>query len=212
MPTPRRNIFLALIALAALAACGGKSAPAAGAAGEMALGKADAPVTLIEYASVTCSHCREFHEKVWPGLKANYIDSGKIRFVFREFPTAPPEVAVAGFQVARCNAPTPEQYFQRLDVLFDQQEQVFAALQQGRVRDQLLTIAKSAGLTEDQFNACVADAAGVKRIQDTVAKGESDFKIEGTPTLILNNEKLTAPESYSYEGLSKMIDAKLAGR
>jgi protein-disulfide isomerase len=175
----------------------------------MAIGDPKAKVQLIEYASVTCSHCREFHEKVWPALKANYIDQGKVRFVFREFPTNPVEIAVAGFQVARCAADAPEKYFSVLDVLFDQQNAVFDALERGGARDVLLNIAKSAGVSEDKFNACITDPAGVKRVQATVDRGEKLYKVQGTPTLILNGQKLEDPSAYTYDGLAKLIDAKL---
>ncbi|MFZ4601435.1 MAG: DsbA family protein [Caulobacterales bacterium] len=207
----RRNV-LALGLGAAVAACapsGGGKATAA--AGDMALGNPASKVTLIEYASVTCSHCAEFKKNVWPQLKANYVDTKKINFIFREFTTPPNEVSAAGFLVARCGNPTPDQYFTRLEVLFDQQTAVFEALQAGQVRVALLNIAKSAGLTEEQFNACVTDQAGIARIKAGEEVALKEFNITGTPSLILNGEKLNDPSAYTYEGLAKLIDAKLAG-
>lgn len=213
MRIDRRSV-LALAAGAAAAACSpgaGGGAKAVAAAGDMALGDAKAKVTLIEYASVTCSHCAEFHKNVMPQLKANYIDTKKINYVFREFTTPPNEVAAAGFLLARCGEPTAEQYFARIDVLFEQQVAVFEALQAGQVRTALLNIAKSAGLSEEQFNACVTDQAGIARIKSGEEAGIKQFAISGTPTLILNGVKLDSPAAFTYEGLSKLIDEKLAG-
>jgi len=210
-----RRTMLALAAGAAAAACSpgaGGGAKAVAAEGDMALGDAKSKVTLIEYASVTCSHCAEFHKNVWPQLKSNYIDTKKINFVFREFTTPPNEVSAAGFLVARCGQPSVDQYFARLDVLFEQQVSVFEALQAGQVRTALLNIAKSAGLSEEQFNACVTDQAGIARIKAGEEAGIKQFAISGTPTLILNGEKLSNPAAYTYEGLAKLIDEKLAGK
>lgn len=217
MKVHRRSVVaIAAFAAAALAAActpgGGGGAKATAAAGDMALGNPSAKVTLIEYASVTCSHCADFKKNVYPQLKANYIDTNKINFVFREFTTPPNEVSAAGFLLARCGNPSPEQYFARLDVLFEQQVAVFEALQAGQVRGALLNIAKSAGLSEDQFNACVTDQAGIARIKAGEEAGIKEFQISGTPTLILNGEKLTDPSAYTYEGLAKLIDEKLAAK
>ncbi len=207
--TTRRALLLAGLSAAALAACQGGGGNGDVEATDMAVGDATAKVTVIEYASTTCPHCREFHELVWDKLKANYIDTGKIRFVFREFPTPPVEVAVAGFQVARCAANGDSaKYLDVIGTLFDQQPQIYQALEKGQVRQHLLLIAQSTGVSEDQFNACLTDPAANKRVQETVDKGVKDFKIEGTPTLIVNGVKLGA-EGLSYEGLAKAIDAKL---
>src|SRR5262249_50923061 len=102
----RRKVLLGALALSA---CNGSGGSAASSASDMTIGSASAPAKLIEYASVTCPHCREFHATVWDQLKTNYIDTGKVQFTFREFPTPPPQVAVAGFQIARCGGATPEQ-------------------------------------------------------------------------------------------------------
>jgi protein-disulfide isomerase len=198
-----------LASAAALGACSTGGGDASLDPSDMAIGDAAAKVSVIEYASVTCPHCREFHEKVWPQLKANYIDTGKIKFVFREFPTPPQEVAVAGFQVARCAAGNDAaKYFSVIDTLFEQQPQIFEALEKGTVRQQLLLIAQSAGVSEDAFNACITDSSGPKRVQTTVDKAIKVFKIEGTPSLIVDG-KLLGAEGVTYEGLSKAIDAKL---
>lgn len=209
-----RRAMLAVGAGALAAACspgGGGGAKATAAAGDMVLGDPNSKVTLIEYASVTCSHCRDFHRDVWPTIKSKYVDTNKIKFVFREFTTPPNEVSAAGFLLARCGGATPDQYFSRLSVLFEQQIPIFEALQKGEVRSVLLNIATSAGLSEDQFNACITDQAGIARIKAGEEAGMKEFQITGTPTLILNGEKISDPAAYTADGLSKLIDAKLAG-
>jgi protein-disulfide isomerase len=160
MNATRRILMVgALLGAVSLGACQGGGTAGSGAdAADMTIGDPNAKVHVIEYASVTCPHCREFHEVVWPQLKANYIDTGKIKFTFREMPTPPQEVAVAGFQVARCAAKGDGQkYLDVVGMLFDQQPQVYEALQKGTVRQQLLLIAQSAGVSEAEFNTCVAD-------------------------------------------------------
>lgn len=205
----QRRAILVLGAAALAAACQRNAAGASDAA-DMAIGAANAPATLIEYASSTCPHCAEFHRTVWDQLKANYIDTGKLRFVFREFPTPPPQVAVAMFQLARCGGATPEQYLARLGVLFDQQQQIFAGGTIEGVRGKLVEIGQQAGLSEQQVMDCINDEAGAERIRRTVEAGQSQFNITGTPTLILNGRKLEDPAVLTYEGLSRAIDAAIA--
>jgi protein-disulfide isomerase len=209
----RRSLLLATAAATFTAACNGSNGGAAASAGDMAIGAENAPVTLIEYASVTCPHCREFHDTVWDSLKEHYIDTGKVRFIFREFPTPPQQVAVAGFQLARCGGATPDQYFTRLDALFGQQVNIYTAMESGgaeAVRSKLIEIGGATGLSADQVTACIADEAGAERIRQTVETGQSQFNVTGTPTLILNGEKVTDPSAVTYEGLSRLIDAKIA--
>jgi protein-disulfide isomerase len=209
----RRQLILGVSALA-LAACSGGNGGAAAGNGpgpdDMALGSSNARVTLIEYASATCPHCAHFHETVWDQLKTNYIDTGKVRFIFREFPTPPEAVAVAGFQLARCGGATPEQYFARLGEIFRQQQAMFASGTMEGVRAKLLEIGASSGLSEQQVMQCISDDAGPDRIR-RLEEGSRQFNITGTPTLILNGQKLDDPRAVTYEGLSQMIDQALAG-
>jgi protein-disulfide isomerase len=207
----RRQVILGA-SLAALAACsGGNGAAAGGGPGpdDMTLGSANARATLIEYASATCPHCAHFHETVWDQLKANYIDTGKLRFIFREFPTPPEAVAVAGFQLSRCGGATPEQYFARLGEIFRQQHDMFASGTMEGVRAKLLEIGASSGLSEQQVMQCISDDAGPERIR-RIEDGSRQFNVTGTPTLILNGRKLEDPRALTYEGLSQMIDQALA--
>jgi protein-disulfide isomerase len=192
-----------------LAGCNSGGGGAASSEADMAIGAESAPATLIEYASVTCSHCREFHETVWDQLKANYIDTGKLRFIFREFPTAPAQVAVAGFQVARCGGATPDQYLERVSALFSQQQAMFASGTMSGVRDALVQVGGAAGLSEEAVMACINDPAGATRIREVVDSGIAEYAITGTPTLILNGQKLEDPSALTYEGLSRLIDAAI---
>ena len=190
MPFYRRTI-LAAFALVALGACSkqGADASAAPAAGDMILGSATAPVTLIEYASTTCPHCAHFHETVFEGIKTKYIDTGKVKFIFREFPTAPEAIAVAEFQIARCAG--KDKYFPLLATFFKEQRNIMEAAQSPTgAKPPLLAIARQAGLSEQQFETCIADPKAQQAILDTAKAGAEQFKISGTPTLILEGEAL----------------------
>jgi len=210
MIASRRDLFLGAVSVLALASCqqGGAVSNVGEDPSDMTIGAADAPVHIIEYASLTCPHCKAFHVQVWPQLKANYIDAGKVKFTFREFPTHPQEVAIASFQVSRCAADgDPQKYFTMIDTFFDQQDAIYEAMGQKKVKDQLLMIAQSAGLSADTFEKCITDPAGAKRIQAVVAKGEEP-KVDGTPSFFINGVK-TGPDALTYAGMAKLIDAKL---
>lgn len=211
MLTDRRTLLVTTAAMGLLTACN-QTGPAAASSEDMALGPADAKVTVIEYASLACHVCFDFHEKVWPQLKANYIDTGKIRFIFREFPTGQPQIATAEHLLARCMAPTPEKYFEAVDMFFGQQTAVFEAAGSGQVREKLLSIAKTGGLSEEQFTKCIADPAQIARLNKVAEEGTKKYKIDGTPTIIINEEVLanTTADPYTYEKIAKAIDAKLA--
>lgn len=204
----RRKLLLGAGALA-LAGCGGASGDGGPGPDDMVLGSDDAPVTMIEYASTTCPHCAEFHEAVWDQFKENYIDTGKVRFIFREFPTAPAPVAVAGFQLARCGGATPEQYFTRLGELFRQQRALFATLQVDGGRQKFIEIGAAAGLSEEQVMQCITDEAGAERIR-RIVEGAAQFNVTGTPTIIINGQKIEDPSVQTYDGLSRVLEAELA--
>lgn len=191
----------ALAAMTMLAACSGSSSGAA-AEGDMALGAAEgAKVTVVEYASVTCGHCAAWQEQVYPEFKAKYIDTNKIRYVFREFPTAPEAVAVAGFLVARCAG--PDKYFPVIHEIMASQSEIFGGVPP---RNVLLRIANGAGLSEDQFQTCVTDADAIKAM-DARIKSAIDAGVTGTPYFLVNGEKVA---DSSLASLSEKIDAALA--
>lgn len=178
---------------------------------DMWLGSTRARVTVIEYASLACHFCAAFHRDIWPELKRNYIDTGKIRFVFREFPTGQPQIASAEHLLARCMASTPDQYFKAVDVFFEQQGAIFQAAQGGQIREKLLSIAQTGGLSEARFNQCIADPDQIARLNTVAENADKQFKINGTPTIIINGEVIAnTPEApYTYEMLAAHIDAKL---
>lgn len=211
--TGRRKVLLgasALVLAGALAACNSAGGGTAVSADDIVLGAENAPVTLIEYASATCSHCATFHAEVFEQLKTNYIDTGRVRYVFREFPTPPPAVAVAAFQVSRCGGATPEQYITRLGEVFRQQRAIFATGTMEGVRQKLIEIGMSAGLSEQQVMECITDEAGAERIR-RIVEGADAFNVTGTPTFILNGQRVEDPSVVTYEGLSRLLDAELAG-
>ncbi|HEX2432162.1 MAG TPA: DsbA family protein [Aestuariivirgaceae bacterium] len=155
--------------------------------GDKILGKSDAPVTIVEYASATCPHCAAFHKDVFPQLKSEFIDTGKVKFIFREFPFD--DLALAAFMLARC-AP-PEKYFPMLDVLFEQQ-QVWASKE---ARVELGKIAQLAGIGEDGFDKCLKNedlAKGIMAIRD---KAANTYGVEATPTFFVNGKLIRGEHS-----------------
>ncbi|MFZ2030873.1 MAG: DsbA family protein [Vitreimonas sp.] len=176
---------------------------------DMVLGSSNARVTLIEYASAACPHCAHFHETVFPQLKANYIDTGKVFFVFREILTAPAPVALAGFQVARCNGASNDQYFSRIGEIFADQQQMFATGTMQGVLDTLDEVGAHNGLSPEQVMQCIQDQSGQARIQ-RIDQGSTQFNVTGTPTFILNGQKVDDPSVTTYDGLSHMLDQALA--
>lgn len=176
---------------------------------DMALGSPHARLTLIEYASAACPHCAHFHETVFPQLKAHYIDTGKVFFIFRETLTSPAQVALAGFQVARCNGANNEQYFARIGEIFADQRQMFAAGTMQGVLDTLNMVGGHYGLSPEQVLQCIEDRSGEERIQ-RFDQGSTPFNVTGTPTFILNGQKLDDPRTATYEGMSEILDRALA--
>ena len=196
-----RTLVIAAAAVGLATACGNKSSTSVADGGDMELGNPNAPVTLIEYASATCSHCARFDRDVFPTLKARYIDTGKIRYVFREFLTPPVPVAAAAFVLARCAG--KDKYFQVVEAVFRSQEEMFATQDS---RTPLLRIAKSMGMTEDSFNTCLSDTAALDGVQKRADRGATEDKIEGTPTFIVNGKQVASGET-TLEVLAKAIDA-----
>lgn len=155
--------------------------------GDKILGKSDAPVTIVEYASATCPHCAAFHKDVFPQLKSEFIDTGKVKFIFREFPFD--DLALAAFMLARCAS--PEKYFPMLDVLFEQQ-QVWASKE---ARVELGKIAQLAGIGEDGFDKCLKNedlAKGIMAIRD---KAANTYGVEATPTFFVNGKLIRGEHS-----------------
>ena len=188
----------ALSVVLALAGCSGKDA--APAEGDMALGAPEgAKVTVVEYASVTCSGCAAWNEEVWPQFKAKYVDTGKVRYVFREFPTPPQDVAVAGFLVARCAG--EDKYFHVIDQIMRSLPEMHAGTPP---RDILLRTTREAGLSEAQFQTCVANPEAVAAMEQRI-KAARDAGVTGTPTFMVNGQTVDS----SLDSLSQRIDSLL---
>jgi protein-disulfide isomerase len=187
----RRLMMVAAAAGAALALASCNKAGGGGAATDeaMVMGKADAPVTIDEYASTTCSHCGRFATEVLPAFKAKYIDTGKVKWVYHEFLTPPEAVAAAGVLVARCAG--KDKYFSVIDALFHSQEEMYRT---GDARGTLLKVAQSAGMTEAQFNACVQNEDAAKALNARVEKAQKEHNISATPTFFINGKKLKEGE------------------
>jgi protein-disulfide isomerase len=192
--------LVAVLGLAGLASCnqGGGAAGTGTALSkyelplDMPVGSPDAKVVLVEYASVTCPHCAAFSNTVKPELKTRYIDTGKVRFVFRDFPTPPIPIAAAGARLARCAGPDKRDAV--LDTLFRQQEEIFRQAQGPTgVRQALVDIASAAGMSEAQFDACMQNKEGEEALRAVVEHGRSVDKVTATPTLFINGERFEAP-------------------
>jgi protein-disulfide isomerase len=175
---------IAVVVAIALGLAGCNKSGGAVTADDMTLGNPNAKVTVVEYASASCPHCAEFNNDTFPAFKAKYIDSGKIRYVFREFLTPPVEVAASGFLIARCAG--KDKYFSVLDAIYRGQQAMY---QSGDYRGFLLHVAESAGLSEQQFNSCTTDDNALKALNDRVQKAV-DAGITGTPSFVVNGAKM----------------------
>ena len=167
--------------------------------GDKALGPADAKVVIVEYASATCPHCARFHTTVFPDLKKEFIDTGKVRFIAREFPLD--DLALAAFMVARCVP--DDKYFDMLSLLYEQQ-QTWAGQ---NARDELLKMAKLAGLGEAQFDECLKNEDLAKGILEIRKEGADKYGVNSTPTLYLNGKKMEGERDI--EGFRKAIGEAL---
>lgn len=175
--------------------------------GDMTIGAPDARVHLIEYASLTCPHCAAFHADVFPRIKAEYVDTQRVAFTLREFPTPPAPVSVAMFQVARCGGADAPTYFDRVGVLFQQQRAILSTGAGQGVIDALVGIGRAWGLSEEQVMAAVMDPSGAARVQATVNDGIQRFNIHSTPSIVVNEQLLSG--ATTYVGLSDALNAAL---
>ncbi|MGA7388344.1 MAG: DsbA family protein [Pseudolabrys sp.] len=171
---------------------------------EMIMGDDKAPVTVIEYASMTCPHCAHFQETTFPELKKRYIDTGKVRYIFREFPLD--NLAAAAFMLARCaGKDDKDKYFALIDTLFQQQRQWAVE----KPLAPLLAIAKQAGFTEESFKACLANQQVLDGIESVRKRAVDTFKVQSTPTFFINGTSY--PGALSIEDMAKVIDPYLKG-
>lgn len=149
---------------------------------DMSLGNPKAPVTVIEYASVSCLHCADWNNNVFPAFRTKYVDTGKVHYVAREALTSDPAIAAAGFLTARCAG--KDKYFQVTEAIYRSQTQMYV----GQPHDILLNIARSAGLTDAKFEACIKDEEAQKALNDRWLHYMRDDHINVTPTFIINGK------------------------
>ncbi|MCB1391271.1 MAG: DsbA family protein [Rhodobacteraceae bacterium] len=149
---------------------------------EMELGNPDAAVTIMEFASYTCPHCAHFHSDVWPTLKAEYIDTGKVRFIYREVYFDAYGLWAA--LVARCGGQM--RYFGISDILYDEQQQWARGDDASAVADNLRRIGRRAGMSDDQLNQCLTDRDLATAMMQVYQEGMQEHDIRGTPSFVIN--------------------------
>jgi protein-disulfide isomerase len=204
-----RNRFVFLVGLAltmALAACQ-KPAGDTATAEDMAMGDPAAKVTMIEYASVSCPHCARFDMEVFPAFKTKYIDTGQVRYIAREALTGDPAIAAAGFLTARCAG--KDKYFQVVDAIYHAQQEMFSG---GEPHAVLLNIARSAGMTDAQFESCIKDETALNALNARWERYVKDDKITGTPTFVINGKVYDKGEMSLAELDAAIVEAKSAGK
>ena len=159
-------------------------------------GSSDAPVTMIEYASMTCSHCANFHAQTYPTLKKQFIETGKVRFVLREFPFDP--LATAGFMLARCSG--PEKREAMISLLFAQQKNwAFSE----KPFQGLSTLVRQTGMSQDTFETCLKDQTLYDNVNKVRDVGSQKFGVDATPTFFINGKKY--PGDQTIEDLTKIF-------
>jgi protein-disulfide isomerase len=147
-------------------------------------GSASAPVTIVEYASMTCTHCAAFHEETWPKLKAKYVDTGKVKFILREFPLDP--LATAGFMLARCAGADKRNAI--VDLLYTQQKN-WAFVD--KPIDALAALVKQAGISQADFETCLKNQGLYDQVNQTREGAAQKFKVNATPTFFVNGREMT---------------------
>lgn len=205
----KRRTFLAG-ASATVAACAlspsafAQPAPEAllapGALPDKVFGSDDAPVTIIEYASLTCPHCRTFHVDVWPDLKERYVDTGKVRFIMREFPFDPR--STAGFMLARCAG--DDKWYPTIDLLYRTQEN-WARTSDGS--GALKSVMGMTGMDEAAFEACLQNEELMQQVQ-SVAEAGRGFGVDSTPTFFINGQMYKG--ALSVDRFGEVIEPLLA--
>jgi protein-disulfide isomerase len=207
--------FAAAALFAATSACSqeagpGNAAMVAGPEGPNAatLGDPDAPVEIVEYASTTCPHCAAFHMTLFPHIKAEWIDTGRAKLRMRPLPTAPAELAVAGFQIARCAG--PERYFDVLGDLFETQDQLVEAAQGGTLEAYFNGVAERHGVAAERVPDCFGDADGIAQINASLESANRN-SVNSTPSFLIDGilfEASDLPDTASWDAtLQAAFDA-----
>ncbi len=200
------GMSLRKLLLLAIAAAGFAAAPATARAeikpdtADLVYGRADAPVTIVEYAALTCPHCAQFHSEVLPELKKRYIDTGAVKLVFRDFPFE--GLGLRAHMLARCAGPERRVGF--MDVLFKQQKAWTGA---GDPIKALQQVAKIGGIGEADFQACMTSKPVEEAVLKNRMEGEQKDNVKSTPTLFVNGQRFTGDRTV--EGFAKILDPLL---
>jgi protein-disulfide isomerase len=208
---PRRALgAIGLAAAFALAACGGPAGPSDGfkpvpvtpVLGDIPMGSATAPVTILEYASYTCPHCRDFWKQEFPRLKTEYIDTGKVKFIYRDYPLDE-NLAVAMAAIARCKEAS---YFTVIDDLFTNQYDILTAAQKGEAAPVILGVAERNGITADEVRTCIDHTPALKKaILDSRDEG-AQRGVNSTPAIFVNDQRV---DLAGYDALKAAIEKAL---
>lgn len=170
---------------------------------EMAMGSEDAPITVVEYASLTCPHCARFSTDVFPKIKANYVEMGKVRFIVHDVYFD--RYGLWAAMIARCGG--QEKYFGITDRMFAKQGDWARKQDPREAVDAMMAIGRQAGLTDEEMQACTQDQAWAEKLVAEFQKNAEADKVEGTPTFIINGEKYS---NMPYDEFSKTLDEILA--
>ena len=170
---------------------------------DMTMGQEDAPVTMIEYASYTCPHCANFHATVMKDLKKDYIDTGKVKFVYREVYFD--RYGLWATMVARCGGEM--RYFGIHDILYDTQEEWAASDDPNVVVGNLKKIGRTAGMDDATIDACLKDGENAQALVTRYEAQMAEYDIKGTPTFVING---TVHSNMNYADLKTILDAELA--
>lgn len=220
----RRQLLISLVAIAVIAigviaymvfatpvdngptlASGGTTYKVTISADDRTQGNPKAPITMVEYAAPTCPHCAHFDMALFPFIKKNYIDTGKVYYVFRVFPLS--QVDVAAESMARCLPASS--YFQFIDLLFRNQPKWDPdGYQIPDVHAALVDMGRIAGMSADQVDKCINDPAANKRAADVGTYAQTNYGINGTPTFVVNGQ--IAPPFEATDDIKKYLDALLA--
>lgn len=219
VPALNRRALLKMGAAFALISCGGAMFGLAGRAAwaeatmipldqlmasealpDITMGKSDAPVTIVEYASMTCSHCAAFYATTFPVLKTKYIDTGKVRFILREFPLDP--LATAGFMLARCAGDDKRDAI--VDLLFAQQKNW--AFTEKPV-ESLAVLLKQAGIGQEKFETCLKDQDLYDKVNKVRDRASEKFGVSATPTFFFNGQKQSG--EITPDALDKILEPLL---
>lgn len=186
----RAIALLACLALG-LVACKPAAGPGGATPADMSLGNPNAKVTVAEYASLGCPICAKWNNEDFAAFKAKYIDTGRVHYVLKEMLTGDEPVAAAGFLLARCAG--KDKYFQVVDAVWRQEQDLLESGRGADERDRLMKIGQSMGMTEQQVNDCISNDAALEALNKRVNDSAQAAHIDSTPTFVINGKVMDGP-------------------